>query len=112
MEPCVALEVAELSESPSSPKTPLLLEASRPVDVNPPTAPVDRDAAARVPPAFPEAEPAVFTRLPAPAPAVEVTPPTNPPPLCAAPDDMDPMPLLDGIASSAALTEDWAAASA
>src|SRR5579872_1085611 len=112
MEPCVALEVAELSESPSMPNTPLLLEASRPADVNPPTAPVERDAAPRLPAAFPEAEPAVFTRVPAPAPAVDVTPPTKPPPVRAPPEGMDPMPLPDGMMSSAAFTEDCAAASA
>src|SRR5258708_38957587 len=44
MEPCVALDVAELSESPSMPKTPLLFEAIRTADVNPPTAPADRYA--------------------------------------------------------------------
>src|SRR5260370_2960197 len=102
MEPCVALDVAELSESPSMPKTPLLFEASRPADVNPPTDPVDRDAAPRVPPALPEAEPAVFTRLPVPAPAADLTPPTNPPPLCAPPPHIAPIPPPLTMPSSAA----------
>ena len=52
IEPCVALEAAESIESPCRPKTPLLFEARRPAEVNPPTAPVDRVAVFNVPPAF------------------------------------------------------------
>ena len=69
VEPCVALDAAELIESPCSPNTPLLFEVRRPVEPSPPTAPVERVAAPRVPPAFTGAEPAVFTTVPAAAPA-------------------------------------------
>jgi hypothetical protein len=92
IDPCVALEAAELIESPCRPKTPLLFEARRPSEVNPPTAPVDGVAAFKVPPAFTGTELAVFTTLPVVAPAVEATPPNNPPPpfgtLCHPPDCM------------------------
>ena len=64
----MALDAAESREIPSSPNTPLLLDASRPVDVSPPTAPVERVAAFSVPPAVPLAvegtELAVFKTLP------------------------------------------------
>ena len=101
-------------ESPSRPNTPLLFEERRPMEVNPPTAPVDRVAAPRFPPAFPDAEPAVFMTVPAVAPAVDATPPIKPPPVCAAPD-VEVIPPPDGIMSpepAAASIEDRAAASA
>lgn len=85
MDPCVALDAAELIESPSRPKTPLLLEASRPVEVSPPTAPEDRVTVFSDPPAFIGAELAVFMTAPVVAPAVEATPPARPPPLRADP---------------------------
>ena len=84
-DPCVALDAAELSDSPSIPKTPLLLEANRPVEFNPPTAPEERVTVFKVPPAFTGAALAVFTTDPVVAPAVDATPPTRPPPLRAVP---------------------------
>jgi hypothetical protein len=44
-------------------KPTLLFEASRPSEVNPPTAPVERVAVFKVPPAFTGTELAVFTTL-------------------------------------------------
>src|SRR5579864_2206234 len=89
MDPWVALDAAESIERPSMPNTPLLLDASRPVEVSPPTAPEERVTVFSDPPAFTGAELAVFTTPPAAAPAVEATPPARPPPLradpCAAP---------------------------
>ena len=100
IDPCVALEAAESIESPCRPKTPLLFEARRPSEVNPPTAPVERVAVFRVPPAFTGTELAVFTTLPAVAPVVEVTPPINPPPPRADPDTA-PVPPPEATRSSA-----------
>ena len=114
IDPCVALEAAESIESPRKPNTPLLFEARRPSEVNPPTAPVDRVAVFRVPPAFTGTELAVFTTLPAVAPVVEVTPPINPPPPRADPDTA-PSPPAEAIMSSApaaAVVEDCSTASA
>src|SRR5216683_63379 len=83
MDPCVALDAAESIERPSMPNTPVLLDASRPVEVNPPTAPVDRVAVFSVPPAVAGSELDVFITVPvaapAVAPAVEATPPARPP---------------------------------
>src|ERR1700682_7026 len=86
VDPCVALEAAELIDSPCRPNTPLLFDARRPVEPSPPTAPVERlagprvpaalpDAEPRAPPAFPDAEPAVFITAPPVEPALDVAPP-------------------------------------
>ena len=84
MDPCVALDAAESIERPSMPNTPLLLDASRPVEVSPPTAPEERVTVFSDPPAFTGAELAVFKTVPvvapAAAPAVEATTPARPPP--------------------------------
>src|SRR5580700_8016988 len=89
MDPCVALDAAESIERPSMPNTPLLLEASRPIEVSPPTAPEERATEFRVPPVFKGTELEVFMTAPvvpaAVEPAFEVTPPTRPPPLRADP---------------------------
>src|SRR5882762_9737964 len=101
-------------ESPSRPNTPLRFEERRPMEVNPPIALVDSVAAPRFPPAFPDAEPAVFMTVPAVAPAVDATPPIKPPPVRAAPD-AEPIPAPDATMSAdaaAASAEDRAAASA
>src|ERR1700694_776389 len=116
VDPCVALEAADSIDSPCIPNTPLLFDARRPVELSPPTAPVERVAEPRAPPAFPDAEPAVFITVPPAAPAVDVAPPSQPPPLRAAPD-AEPMPAPDApaprsSAPAAASAEDCAAASA
>jgi len=89
MDPCVAFDAAESIERPSRPNTPLLFDASRPVEVSPPTAPEERVTEFSDPPAFTGAELAVFMTAPvvplAAAPAVDATPPASPPPLRADP---------------------------
>src|SRR5579862_5826752 len=118
MDPFAALDVAESIERPSRPNTPLLLDASRPLEVSPPTAPEECATVFSDPPAAEGTELAVFMTVPVAAPAVafavEATPPASPPPLrevvCIA-----PIPPPDAIASSAANEEaaaDWADATA
>src|ERR1700686_4730621 len=96
VEPGVALEAAQSIDSPCRPNTPLLFDARRPVEPSPPTAPVERlaeprappalpAAEPRAPPALPDAEPAVFITVPPVEPALDVAPPSKPP-LRGAPD--------------------------
>ena len=104
MDPWVALDAAESIERPSIPNTPLLLDASRPVEVSPPTAPVECIAVFIVPPAAEGTELAVFITVPDVAAAVEVaveaTPPARPPPPRADPCAA-PMPAPEAVISPA-----------
>ena len=104
IEPCVALDAALSIETPSSPNTPELFDASRPAEFRPPTAPAERVAEFSEPPAVDESVLDVFRTLPvaAPAvpPAVDAAPPTRPPPLRAVPCTA-PMPAPEAMASSA-----------
>ena len=81
MDSCIALDAAESIESPSRPNTPLLLDASRPAVVSPPTAPEERATVFSVPPEFKGNELDVFMTAaevaPTVAPAFEATPPTR-----------------------------------
>ena len=97
---CVALVAAESSERPSSPNTPLLLDSSRPDDVNPPTAPEERVIGLSEPPAATGIELAVFITVPVAEPVDEETPPTRLPPPRAVPR-IEPMPAPEAIMSSA-----------
>src|ERR1700724_3217854 len=102
MDPCVALDADESIIRPSMPNTPLLLEASRPIEVTPPTAPEERATEFRVPPVFNGPQLEVCMTAPvvpaAVAPAFEVTPLTRPPPPRADPCIV-PISPLDAIIS-------------